>query len=80
MWLVERHFKVLKEFVRHRSHPKGSMVESYMFYQSMVYINEYLPEVDINVPCIWDNKYTKKFELGEVLLRKGIKKKLNLGA
>jgi hypothetical protein len=57
---------------------KGSMVEGYMVYQSMVYISEYLPKVDIDVPHIWDDKYTNKFE-GEVLLGKGIEKKVKGG-
>jgi hypothetical protein len=72
MWLVERHLKALKDFVRQRSCPKGSMVEGYMVYQSMVYFSEYLPQVvgDINVPLLWDVNSTNKFE-GEVLLGKG---------
>ena len=36
MWMVERHLKFLKDLVRQRAHPKGSMVEGYMVYQTMV--------------------------------------------
>jgi hypothetical protein len=40
MWMVERHLKSLKIFVRQRLCPKGSMGEGYMVYQSSVYISE----------------------------------------
>ena len=72
MWMVERQLKSLKAFVRKRAHPEGSMVEGYMVYQSMVYINQYLPKLVENmiVPCIWHLYPIKKFE-GEVLLGKG---------
>ena len=39
MWMVERHLKSLKVFVRERACPEGSMVQGYMLYQSMVYIS-----------------------------------------
>ena len=39
MWMVERHFNSLKDFVRQRTCPKGSIVQGYMVYQSMVYIS-----------------------------------------
>jgi hypothetical protein len=56
MWMVERHLKALKDFIRQRSCLEGSMVEGYMIYQSFMYISEYLPKVatNINVPHIWD--------------------------
>ena len=72
MWMVERHLKSLKVLVRQRARPEGSMVEGYMVYQSMVYINQYLPKLaeNMNVPRIWHLNPIKKFE-GEVLLGKG---------
>jgi hypothetical protein len=39
MWMVDRHLKSLKDLVRQRERPEGSMVEGYMVYQSMVYIS-----------------------------------------
>ena len=45
MWMVERHLKSLKDFVRQRALPKGSMMQGYMLYQSMVYISQYLPNL-----------------------------------
>jgi len=54
------------------------MVDGYMFYRSLLYINEYLPKVDIHMPCIWDDKYTNKFEEG-VLLVKWIEKNIKGG-
>ena len=36
MWIVERHLKSLKAFVRQRECPEGCIVYGYMVYQSMV--------------------------------------------
>ena len=71
--MVERQLKSLKDLVRQRAHPEGSMVEGYMVYQCMVYISEYLPKLakNMNVPRIWHLNSINKFE-GEVLLGKGI--------
>jgi hypothetical protein len=56
MWMVERHLKSLKDLVRQREHPEGSMVEGYMVYESMVYISSYLPKLAVKsmhaVDCI----------------------------
>ena len=70
--MVERQLKSLKDLVRQRACPDGSMVEGYMVYQCMVYISEYLPKLaeNINVPRIWHLNSINKFE-GEVLLGKG---------
>ena len=55
MWMVERHLKSLKALVRQRARPKGSMVEGYMVYQTLVYISDYLPDLGrkINMHRIW---------------------------
>ena len=65
--MVEMQLKLLKDLVRQRACPEGSMV-----YQCMVYISEYLPKLakNMNVPRIWHLKSINKFE-GEVLLGKG---------
>jgi hypothetical protein len=80
MWMVERHFKSLKASVRQRTHLKGSMVEGYMVYQSMVYISRYLPKLAAPamhaVNRIWDVNSIKKFEVHEQLLGKGRMKNL----
>ena len=77
MWMVERHLKSLKALVRERACPKGSMVEGYMVYQTMVYITQYIPKivVSINVDHIWDVNSINKFE-GDHLLRKGRMRKV----
>jgi hypothetical protein len=64
MWMVERNLKSLKDLVRQRTCPEGSMVEGYMVYQNMVYINQYLPKIvaSINVDHIWDVNSINKFE------------------
>jgi hypothetical protein len=77
MWMVERHLKSLKDFVRQRACLEGSMVEGYMVYQSLVYISQYLPKLAtyMNVPLIWDVNSINKFE-GEVMLGKGRMRKV----
>jgi hypothetical protein len=79
MWMVERHLKSLKDLVRQRERPEGSMVDGYMVYESMVYIIQYLPKLAVQtmhaVDCIWDVNSIKKFER-EQLLGKGTMKKV----
>ena len=72
MWMVERHLKSLKDFVRQRACPEGSIMQVYMVYQSIVYISWYLPNLakNINLPRIWHVNSINKFE-GKVMLRKG---------
>jgi hypothetical protein len=73
LWLFERHLEILKEFL-----DRYHVLRSYMVYQSMVYISEYLPKVDIHVTHIWGDKYINKFE-GDVFIGKGIEKKFKHG-
>ena len=78
MWMVERHLNSLKDFVRQREHPKGSMVEGYMVYQYLVYTSQYIPILAtkiMKVPRIWDVNSINKFE-GEVLVGKGRMRKV----
>jgi hypothetical protein len=72
MWMVVRHLKSLKDFIKKRACPEGSMVEGYMVYPYLVYISQYLPklvEKIMKVPQIWDLNSINKFE-GEVLVEK----------
>ena len=77
MWMVESQMKSLKDLVRQRACPEGSMVGGYMVCQCMVYISEYIPKLEenMNVPRIWHLKSLNKFE-GEVLLGKGRTRKM----
>ena len=77
MWMVERNLNYLKDFVRQRACPEGSIVQGYMAYQSMVYISQYLPNLakNINLDRIWNANSINKFE-GEVMLGKGRKRKV----
>ena len=77
MWMVERHLKSLKDFVRQRARPEGSIVQGYMVYQSMVYISQYLPNLanNIHLHRIWHVNSINKFE-GEVMLGKGRTRKV----
>ena len=49
MWMVERNLKSFKALVRKISHRKGSMVEEYIVYQTIVYIGQYLPKLAANM-------------------------------
>jgi hypothetical protein len=65
MWMVERHLKSLKAFVRQRACCEGPMVEEYMAYQSLLYIIQYLTKLaakTMKVPQIWDVNSISKFE------------------
>ena len=75
--MVERHLKSMKDLVRQRECPKGSMVEGYMVYQLMVYISQCLPTIAISmhVDRIWYVNSIKIYE-GEHLLGKGRMKKV----
>jgi hypothetical protein len=78
MWMVERHLKLLKAFVRQIEHHEGSMLEGYMLYHCLVYISKYLPKLAtkiMKVPRIWDVNSINKFE-GEVLVVKGRMRKV----
>ena len=72
MWMVERHLKFMKGLVQQRENAKGSMVEGYMVYQTIVYISEYFLKfvANIHVDHIWDPNSNEKFE-GEYLMGKG---------
>ena len=77
MWMVERNFKSLKDFVKKRVHLEGSMVEGYMVDQTMVYVGQYIPKLATNMNAyrIWDVNSINKFE-GEYLLEKGKMRKV----
>ena len=62
----------LKGLVQKRENPEGSIVERYMVYQTMEYINIYLPKfvTNIHVDCIWDPNSVNNFER-EYLIGKG---------
>jgi hypothetical protein len=77
MWMVERHLKSLKALVRQRARPEGSMVEGYMVYQTLVYISDYLLDLErkINMHCIWGVNNVKIYEV-EVLVGNGKMRKV----
>jgi len=62
MWMLERNLKSLKALVRQIVSHKGSIVEGYIVYQTMVYITQYIPKfvARINVDYIWDVNSIKK--------------------
>ena len=42
--------KTLKDFVRQRAQPEGSMAEGWLVQEYFVYISEYLSRVDPSMP------------------------------
>ena len=64
MWMVKRNLKFLKDLVRKRACPEGSMMEGYMVYQNMMYISEYLPKLasKLNLGHICDLHSNNNFE------------------
>ena len=77
MWMVERHLNSLKDLVRQRARPEGSMVEGYMVYQMLVYISDYLLDLErkTNMHCIWGVNNVKISEV-EVLVGNGKMRKV----
>ena len=76
--MVERNWKSLKDLFRQREHPKGSILEGYMVYQTTVYITQYSPKLTTNInheERISDAKSNQIFE-GEHLLGKGRMRKV----
>ena len=75
--MVERNLKFMKGLVRQREHDEGSMMEGYMVYQNMLYVNEYLPKLasKLNLCRICDLESNNYFE-GEYLKGKGRSRKV----
>ena len=72
MWMVERHLKFMKGLIRKRARFEDSMMEVYTVYQNMLYVSEYVPNLDskLNLCRICDPDSNNNFE-GEYLKRKG---------
>lgn len=56
MFFLERFMKTLKDFVRQSARPKGSMAEGWLIQESLVYISEFLGQVDSSLPRLWSNE------------------------
>ena len=57
MFFLERFMKTLKDLVRQSARLEGSMAEGCWFIQeSLVYISEFLGQVDISFPQCWSNE------------------------
>lgn len=53
MFFLERFMKTLKGFVRQRARPEGSMAEGWLVQESLVYIAEWITEMDKESPMVW---------------------------
>lgn len=62
MFYLERFLKTLKDFVRQRARPEGSMAEGWLVQESFVYISEYLSQVDPRMPRLWSNEIDARME------------------
>ena len=67
MFPIERYLNVLKRFVKQKAHPKGSMLQGYMF-KSIVYLTKLWKEINIEGTQLWDSNQSEKFE-GHVFTR-----------
>lgn len=47
--------KVLKDFVRQKARPEGSMSEGWLAQESLFYISEFLLQIDPSSPRLWDD-------------------------
>ena len=67
--------KVSKQFVRQKVRPKGSIVEGYVIFQAMGHLSEYLPQLELEVPQLWNYNQPLSFE-GEKLEGQGTSKRI----
>lgn len=77
MFFFERYMKVLKNFVRQRARPEGSMAEGYIVQESLYYVTEYLLTIDPHAPRLWSDADDEKVS-GEVLQGMGKETQLTM--
>ena len=56
MFFLKWFMKILKDFVRQRARPEGSMAEGWLVQEALVYISEYLSRVDPDMPRLCNNE------------------------
>lgn len=66
MYFIERYMKELKDFVRQRAKPEGSMAEGYVASESMYYASEFVTRLQKSAPPAWVTEEDPK-TLGLVL-------------
>ena len=54
MFPIEHYLKVLKRFVKKKARPKGSMLQGYMLFKSIVYLTKLCKELNIEGPRLWN--------------------------
>lgn len=50
---MERYMKVLKDFVRQKARPEGSMSEGWLVHESLFYVTEILHQLHPSAPLLW---------------------------
>ena len=49
---MERYMKVLKDFVRQKARPEGSMSEGWLVHESLFYVTEILHQLHPSAPLL----------------------------
>ena len=63
---IECYSNVLKNFVKKKARPEGSMLQGYMLFKSTVYLTKLCKELNIEGLRLWDSKEIENVE-GHVL-------------
>ena len=56
MYLYERYFKGLKDFVRNLARPEGSTTQGYQVEEALGFVTEYMTQYAPTSCCVWDSK------------------------
>jgi hypothetical protein len=56
MYPIERYMKTLKNFVRNKARPEGSMAEGYSFKESLEFCTEYMKDSKSTKTRVWDDR------------------------
>ena len=60
IFFVERYIKTLKNFVRQRAKPEGSMLEGYLLQKAMGILHDKIAQFDDFAPRVWKEEEDKR--------------------
>lgn len=60
MYFLEQYMKELKEWVRQRARPEGSMAEGYIVAEGMHLVSDYAQRLYKDIPWLWKNEDASK--------------------
>jgi hypothetical protein len=84
MFFLERFMKTLKDFVRQNAWPEGSMNEGWLIREGIVFISQYLHQVDSSMPHPFSIRHSlstmdMREEDGPTVVPQGMGRSVNLG-